>query len=82
MNQAEVQAVLEKQLEKYEGLALDMDQVAEVLNVSRKTADKLKLELKAFPLDPTKERKDYRVTKANIIAYLLNKNNLKGACNE
>lgn len=69
-------AILERELEKYP-TALDPNQVAEVLGVSRKTVDKL-LEngtLDCFTVDPTAERKQKRVTKATIIDFMMDTKN-------
>jgi excisionase family DNA binding protein len=51
---------------------LDPDQVADIIGVSRRTMDELIKggTVKAFALDPTKYRKQYRINKADLIAYL------------
>lgn len=66
-------ALLERQLEKYPD-SLDPDQVAEIMNVGRKTVDRL-LDagtLEGYVIDPTKERQEKRVVKAILIAYMIN----------
>ena len=65
-------ALLEKQLEKYDATALGPEQVAEVLGCTRRYVDKLITEgkLEAFALDPSKTRKEWRVTKAALIAFM------------
>lgn len=75
MAEHEKAAVLENDLKGYPAV-LDPNQVADILGVSRKTVDGLIAAgvIEAFPLDPNKERKQYRVTKANLIAYITNKN--------
>lgn len=62
---------LENDLKQY-GPTLTPDDVAEVLKLSRRTVDDyIKAGIiEAFPLDPTKERKQYRVTKAALVAYI------------
>lgn len=74
MPHEEKTALLERQLAAYPD-SLDLDQVAEVINVSRKTVDRLTEAgtLEAFAVDPTKQRQDKRVAKAILIAYMLNK---------
>jgi len=64
---------LEKDLSAYPAV-LTPDQVADILGVSRRTADEyIKAGIiEAFPLDPSKERKQYRVTKAALMAYITN----------
>ena len=67
--------VLENDLKKYPAV-LTPDQVAEILGLSRRTVDDyIKAgTIEAFPLDPNKERKQYRVTKAALMVYITNKN--------
>jgi len=67
---------LEKGLQNYPPV-LTPDQVADILGVSRRTVDDyIKADvIKAFPLDPSKARKQYRVTKAELMAYVTNKGN-------
>lgn len=64
-------ALLESQLAQYPD-SLDLDQVASVMNVSRKTVDRLVESgtLSAYTVDPTKQRQDKRVVKAILIAYM------------
>lgn len=68
-------AMLERALEKYPP-ALDPEQVAEVLGVTRRYVDNLLREgkLDHFVLDPTKQRLEKRVNKAALIAFMLNAN--------
>lgn len=56
---------------------LDPDQVADIIGVSRRTVDDLIKNgvIKAFALDPAKQRKQYRVNKADLMAYITNKSN-------
>lgn len=51
---------------------LDPEQVADVIGVSRRTVDDLikKGVIKAFALDPTRERKQYRINKADLLVYI------------
>lgn len=66
-------ADIERLLEQYPA-SLDPSQVAEALGISRKTVDRL-LEsgrLDYFVLDPNAERKQKRVTKAALVAFMLN----------
>ena len=76
MGQAQQQELLEKQLEGYP-VALDPGQVAEVLGVSRRYVDQLLTagKLQHFVLDETKQRKEKRVTKAALIAFMSNNQN-------
>lgn len=69
---------LENMLKEYPP-SLDPTQVAEVLNCTRKYVDKLinNHRIPAYTLDPSKERQEKRVTKADLIAYML-KNQIKG----
>ena len=72
MSDSQRVALLEKQLEKYDATALGPEQVAEVLGCTRRYVDKLIAEgkLEAFALDPSKQRKEWRVTKAALIAFM------------
>jgi excisionase family DNA binding protein len=72
MEEKERREALERQLKDYPE-ALDPTQVAEVLNCTRRYVDKLidAGKLPAFALDPTKERQEKRVTKADLMAYML-----------
>lgn len=67
--------ILTAELKAYPAV-LDPNQVADIIGISRKTIDDLiKREvIKAFPLDPARERKQYRINKADLIAYLMNTN--------
>lgn len=73
MGTTETVTMLERQLEKYPA-SLDPSQVAEALGISRKTADKLIDDgrIEYFVLDPEAARKQKRVTKAALIAFMLN----------
>lgn len=64
---------LEKQLEAYP-VALDPDQVAEILGITRRTVDKLLNEgkLPYFAVNPEAARQLKRVTKADLIGYMIN----------
>ena len=75
MAEQEKLTVLENDLKKYPAV-LTPDQVAEILGLSRRTVDDyIKAgTIEAFPLDPNKERKQYRVTKAALMVYITNKN--------
>jgi excisionase family DNA binding protein len=66
---------LERDLMKYPAV-LTPDQVADILGVSRRTADDyIKAGvIESFVLDPSRERKQYRVTKAALMAYMTNSN--------
>ena len=65
---------LENDLKKY-GPTLTPEEVAEILQLSRKTVDEYIKNgtINAFPLDPTKERKQYRVSKSALIEYMTTK---------
>ena len=66
--------ILTAELKKYPTV-LDPEQVADILGISRRTVDNLIKSnvLKSFVLDPSKERKQYRVNKADLMAYITNK---------
>lgn len=70
---------LENNLIDYPAI-LTPDHVADILGVSRRTVDDyIKAGIiNAFTLDPTKERKLYRVTKDSLLAYISNNNNNLG----
>lgn len=74
----ELQQQIEKQLEKYP-VALEPLHIAEILNVSRRYVDQLIDEgkLEHFVLDPTRQYKQKRVLKANLIAFMINQTNNK-----
>lgn len=76
-NEEERRLQLEKQLEKYPAVGLDPTEVAEVLNISRRYVDTLMDEgkLNYFVLDPDMKRKQKRVTKDTLIAYILKNTN-------
>lgn len=63
---------LKSLLDKYPP-AMNLDQVAEALNCSRRTVDKKveQGELKAFTLNPKAKSQNLRVTKAELMAYML-----------
>lgn len=69
--------ILENDLKEYPAV-LDPDTVAEILGVSKKTINNMITagRLVFFALDPTKERKQYRITKADLIAYMLDTNSI------
>jgi len=73
MPNTERTTILADGLKKYPPV-LYPDQVAEIIGVSRRTLDDLikRGVIAAFTLDPTKERKQYRVNKADLIAYMMN----------
>jgi hypothetical protein len=73
MGTEEKVTMLERQLERYPA-SMDPSQVAESLGVSRKTVDKLLDEgrIECFILDPEADRKQKRVSKAVLIAFMLN----------
>lgn len=73
MTQSDRKNTLEKQLEGYP-VALDPDQVAEVLGITRRTVDKLLNEEKLpyFAIDPEAARQQKRVTKGDLIDYMIN----------
>lgn len=54
-------------------VSLDPDQVAEILGITRRTVDKLLDEqrIKYFVINPESERKLKRVTKADLVSYML-----------
>lgn len=66
------QAEIERFMASYP-VALDPDQVAEILGITRRTVDKLLDEnrLTYFVINPEAERKQKRVTKADLVAYML-----------
>lgn len=68
-------AALERQFKDYPD-TLTLDQVSGILCLSmNKTYDLADRNIiKTFTVDPTKERKTRKVTKADLIAYILNKN--------
>lgn len=72
MTQQERRVELEKFMAKYP-VALDPEQVAEILGITRRTVDKLLEEdrLKYFVVNPDSERKLKRITKADLVAYML-----------
>jgi hypothetical protein len=76
---------LEKQLDKYP-VALDPTQVGEILGVSRRYVDQLLDDGKIpyFVLDDTKQYKQKRVLRANLIAYMIqqNQNTIKQGVND
>jgi excisionase family DNA binding protein len=80
MTTEDQQKMLEQQLEKYPALGLDPDQVAEALGVTRRYVDKLLDDghIKYFVLDPSRQHKQKRVTKAALIAYITNNTIGKG----
>lgn len=63
---------LEKFMAAYP-VALDPDQVAEILGITRRTVDKLLDEhrIEHFVINPDAERKQKRVTKAVLVGYML-----------
>lgn len=65
------QAEITKLLDGYP-LALDPDQVAEILGITRRTVDKLLHDgkIKYFAIDPEAERKQKRVAQCDLIAYM------------
>lgn len=65
------QAEIKKLLESYP-LALDPDQVAEILGITRRTVDKLLADgkIRHFAIDPEAERKQKRVAQYDLIAYI------------
>lgn len=69
----QLKAQLEAQLEKYP-VALDPEQVAEVINCSRRYVDQLidDGKLPYFVLDDTKTYKQKRVLKVNLMAFMIN----------
>lgn len=58
---------------KDQAQSLDLETVAQLLNVSRRYVDTLidERKLQAYSLDITKQRQTKRVTKADLIAYIL-----------
>lgn len=76
MSEKEQLKALGNDLQNYPAV-LTPDQVADILGVSRRTADDyIKAGvIDAFALDPNKDRKQYRVTKAALMAYLTSKDN-------
>ena len=58
---------------KDQAQSLDLETVAQLLNVSRRYVDTLidERKLQAYSLDTTKQRQTKRVTKADLIAYIL-----------
>jgi excisionase family DNA binding protein len=63
---------LEKVMEGYP-VALDPDQVAAILGITRRTVDKLLDEgkIQHFVINPGSERKLKRVTKVDLVDYML-----------
>lgn len=76
MAEAERTSILLKELQHLPTV-LDPDQVADVIGVSRRTVDDLIKAgvIHAFALDESKIRKQYRVNKADLIAYITTRTN-------
>ena len=72
MSTIEKRTALQQQLKDYPP-SLTPDQVAEVIGVDRKTADRLLREgkIESFVLDPEAQRLRRRVTKAVLIDYMI-----------
>lgn len=64
--------LLEKELENYPR-TLSRDQVAEILELSRRTVDGLveKKLIPSFTLDPEATRKNIKINKSDLILYML-----------
>jgi len=69
-------AALERQFKDYDD-SLDIETVAQILNVSKDKARDLVMRgiIKSFVVDPTKERKTRKVTKADLISFILSNKN-------
>lgn len=69
-------AALERQFKDYDD-SIEIETVAQILNISKNKARDLvnRNIIRSFVVDPTKERKTRKVTKADLIAYILNTKN-------